>query len=144
MIRKACILAGSLLVLAPFLVAQGQQIQSSGRFPADNLAPGQLIAWTWMQRPQPMPQLPSQPDNVPPAQAAPPSGNSQPQHIQPTFTGKIEMQGDQLVFRTTEGATYGLNERGNANQYEARNVRISVMLDPIDNAIHIVKIELLP
>lgn len=144
MIRKACIFAGTLLVLTPFLAGQDQQIQSSRRFPADDLAPGQLIAWTWMQRPQPMPQVPSQTDNIPPTQSTYSSGNSQQRDTKPTFIGKIETQGNQLVFRTTDGAAYALDGREYAKEYEARNVRVSGLLNPIDNSIRIIKIELLP
>jgi Protein of unknown function (DUF5818) len=144
MIRKACIFAGTFLVLTLSLIGQDQKIQSSRRFPADDLAPGQLIAWTWMQQPQPMPQLPRQADNIPPTQSTSPSGNSQERDTKPTFIGKIEMQGNQLIFRTTDGAAYALNAQEYAKQYEGRNVRLSGLLNPADNSIHIIKIELLP
>jgi hypothetical protein len=144
MIRKACIFAGTLLVLTLSLTGQDQKIQSSRRFPADDPAPGQLIAWTWMQQPQPMPQLPRQADNIPPTQSTSPSGNSQERGTKPTFIGKIEMQGNQLIFRTTDGAAYALNAQEYAKQYEARNVRVSGLLNPADNSIQIIKIELLP
>ena len=51
-------LAAVIVALAPFVVAQ----ESHSGFAEDNLASQELIAWTWMQKPQPTPQPLPPPD----------------------------------------------------------------------------------
>jgi hypothetical protein len=104
MIRKTGIFAGTLFLLTPFLMGQGTQNQSQPRFPEDTLAPVQLVAWTWMQKPQPMWQPLPLPNN-----AILPAGQDvncqkEPQTAQ-IFVGKIKIvkDGDQLVFETANG-----------------------------------------
>ena len=57
------------------------------------------------------------------------------------FLGKIVKDGDHLILRTSDGATYQLDEQRNLSQYQDKNVRIHGTLD--GNTIRVVKIELL-
>jgi len=135
-----------LLLLVPFLPAQQTQPSAPVPAPEDSVTSRQLIMWTWMQKPQPTPQpLP------PPDKPLPPSGQQPVQSANPNtpspakqvFIGKIVMDGDQLILRTSDGATYLLDEQRNLSQYQDRNVRIHGTLDATSNTIHVVKIELL-
>jgi hypothetical protein len=139
MVSKTCMFALCLLVLSPFLTAQEEQSQSNRSFPEDTLAAGQLVAWSWMQKPQPLPQPVPAPGNLPPAQKLSQSG--QPQETREIFIGKIVQDRDRLSLRTSGGTTYGLSERDNSKQYEGKDVRISGYLDAAANTVHIIKIE---
>jgi hypothetical protein len=58
------VFAGLWLVVAPCLSAQQNHSQPTPVFPADSVNPRQLIAWTWMQDPKPVPQpLPAEKDD---------------------------------------------------------------------------------
>jgi hypothetical protein len=60
------------LALTPIVAGQEPQTAANSASAPDALAPQQLIAWSWMQKPQPMPQ-PMPPDNAlpQPGQKAP-------------------------------------------------------------------------
>jgi Protein of unknown function (DUF5818) len=141
MLRKTWMFVFSLLVLTPLLTAQ-EQIQSNRPSPDDSAAARQLVAWSWMQKPQPMPQPLPPPDNLPPAQKLSRSGNPQahPQGATRSFVGEIVREGDRFVLRTSEGASYPLSLQDDPKPYEGKKVQINTTLDP-DNTIHILKIE---
>lgn len=146
MSQRTNICCSALLLLAPCLVAQQPQSPSRLPPPEDAFTSTQLIMWTWIQKPQPTPQpLP------PPDKPLPPSGqqpvqsanpNSQPVAKQ-VFIGKVVKDGDHLILRTSDGATYQLDEQRNLSQYEDKTVRINGTLDATTNTIHVVKIALL-
>jgi hypothetical protein len=138
--------AGMLLVLTPFAV--GQETQNHPRFSEDSLASQQLIAWTWMQKPQPTPQPLPPPDKgvAQPGQPANPQAQQQ-QALElaqsQTFTGKIVKDGDKYVLKSAGNTTYQLAEQNNAKQYGGQDVKIVGTLDAASNTIRITKIELL-
>lgn len=149
--RRASMFAGVLLVLTPFALGQELQNQNGPHFPQDLLASQQLIAWPWMQKPQPAPQPLPPPDkgipqpDPPAAQPAnPPAQQQTPSQTQnQTFTGKIVKDGDKYVLKVAGGTTYHLSEQSGVKQYEDKDVKISGTLDSDSNTIRIVKIELL-
>lgn len=141
MLRKTWMFVFSLLVLTPFLTAQ-EQIQSNRPSPDGSAAVRQLVAWSWMQKPQPMPQPLPPPDDLPPAQKLSRSGNPQPQGATQSFVGEIVREGDWFVFKTFEGASYRLSLQGDPKSYEGKKVQINSTVNP-DNTIHILKIEIL-
>jgi hypothetical protein len=147
--RRTSMFAGVLLALAPFAI--GQEPQSQTPHYEDLLATQQLVAWSWMQKPQPAPQPLPPPDKGIPqpdpqaTQPAPPQAQPQtPSQTQSqTFTGKIVKDGDKYVLRVAGNTTYQLDEQSSVKQYEDKDVKIVGTLDPGSNTIRIVKIELL-
>ena len=141
--RSASTFVGALLFLSPFLVGQEPENQSRPGFREDTWAARQLIAWTWMQQPQPLPQtLPLPGKNIPPAEQNP-NGNADLQDRKQVFIGKIARSRDQFVLETSDGNAYPLSQRNDAIQYEGKNVRIRGTVDASDHSIEIVTIEIL-
>ena len=145
MIRSTIIFAALIVTLGPFAAAQ----QSQSGFVADTLASQQLIAWTWMQKPQPTPQPIPPPDKgipQPDQQAQQPSSPKQPEEAgQPqsqTFTGKVVKVGDKYVLKSSD-VTYQLQEQSDVKQFEDQDVRIVGTLVASSNTIRITKIELM-
>lgn len=146
--KTSLIIGGISLVAGPLLFGQEMQ-QPTPRFPEDLLASSaELIAWSYLQKPKPVPEpLPPpdkgvpQPDpqtQQPPAPQAP----SQPVATQ-TFTGKILKDGDKYVLKVSSSTTYQLDEQSGAKQYEDKDVKVVGTLDAGGNTIHVTKIELL-
>jgi len=92
--RKTNLLVLTLLAAAPLLSAQQAQNESAPTFPADIFPNQQLIAWSWMQEPQPLRQAgapqngaagnPSQSSAPPENRDARPSNPAQPNTQNPT------------------------------------------------------------
>lgn len=139
MIRKTSLFASLVLSLTPFLLGQEAEDPSGPRSPQDIVTSQQLIVWTGLQQPRPVPQ-PLPPPGDPQTPPVPPHAQ-QPAQTQ-TFAGKIVKDGDTYVLYAG-GASYQLDDQNNAKQYENKNVKIVGTLDPGSNKIHIVKIELL-
>jgi hypothetical protein len=126
------------------LVAQQSQDPSSPQGP-DNVQPTQLVAWSEMQRPQPVPEPvpPSDPAVPQPGpQQAPPSAapKDQQQISSQTFTGKIVKAGDKYVLKTAGGDTYPLDQQDTARQYENKDVKVTGSLDSGTNTIRVASI----
>jgi Protein of unknown function (DUF5818) len=142
---KWCV--GLLLAMAPF--ALGQEAQLIPQFPENALAPRQLIAWSWLQKPQPAPQpLPPRDTPIPQPdqqdeQAKPPANPQNQQTPTQSFTGKIVKDGGRYVLKMASNTTYQLDGQDDVKQYENQEVKIIGSLDTGSNTIRIVKIELL-
>lgn len=141
----ACLLAGALLAFA-----QGPQL--THKLPEDALTSQQLIAWSWLQKPQPAPQPLPPPDSRVPQ----PDPQNQPSAREPgnspggeespstqSFTGRIVKDGTSYVLKVSSNVTYQLAESGDIKQYENQQVKIIGNLDTVSNTIRVVKIELL-
>jgi len=145
--RRTSLLIGMLLAITPFLLAQEPQKQPNPRSPEDTLASEQLIAWSHLQNPKPVPEpLP------PPDKGIPQPEPQQKQPVPPavdekmptqTFTGKILKDGDRYVLKLANHVTYQLDEQSGAKQYEDKDVRVIGILDAGSNTIRVTKIELL-
>jgi hypothetical protein len=148
--RRAGVLAGVLFVLVPFVAGQELKTRGKADLSEDTIASTELIAWTWMQKPQPTPQPIPPPDKgVPqPGQQSEQPANPQ-QHQEPeqprsqAFTGKIVKDGEKYVLKSTGSTTYELAEQSSVKQYENQDVKIVGTLDAGSNMIHVTKIELL-
>ncbi len=113
-----------------------------------------LIAWTDMQKPQPMPQpspkpvpLPDPPEAQPehpqtaqPAQPANSQAESPQRPAMQTFTGTVVKSGDKFVLRAG-GKEYQLDDQAKAGEFEGKKVIVTGTLDTSSGLIHIVKIE---
>jgi hypothetical protein len=145
--RRTSLFAAAVLAFTPFLMAQDAQHQGNSSVPADVIAPRELIAWTWMQQPRPVPQPLPPPDKpVPPAdpQQQPPNPQAPQREVQTqTFTGKIVMDGDRYVLKVSSSTAYQLDAQRNARQFEDKDVKIVGTLDAGSNTIRVARIELL-
>jgi hypothetical protein len=147
--RKTSLFAtlGVLLAIAPLALAQNMQTQPSPALPSDILGP-QLIAWSQLQKPQPVPQplpTPDRPAQQPaqqPAQSANPPAQQQQPAAQ-TFTGTIVKDGSRYVLKVSSNSAYQLDDQDRAKQYEGKQVKIAGTLDANGNSLHITSIELL-
>lgn len=132
-----------LLTTLPLMFAQDPQIQRSPALPSDLLGP-QLIAWSQLQKPQPVPQpLPppdrpiQQPDLQPPNSAA-----KQERPDASAFEGTITKDGARYVLKVSSHTAYQLDDQGRAKQYEGKQVKIAGTLDAEGKSLHITGIEL--
>ncbi|PYX53289.1 MAG: hypothetical protein DMG76_26070 [Acidobacteria bacterium] len=125
----------------------------------DGILGPQLIAWSEMQKPQPVPQRP-EPVPVPDSNAdkqAGPTEDTPKQHPAPdtrapaqekqgpaaqTLSGTVIKLGNKYVLKTTDKQTYELDDQDKAREYEGKQVKIVGSLDRTTNMIHITSIEL--
>lgn len=151
--RETCLLTVLVFLLGtvPLLCAQNLRSQPSPTPPSDILGP-QLIAWSQMQKPEPVPQPLPPPDKPvqPPAQTtdqqpAPPSkSQAQPQPpAAQTFTGTVVKDAGRYILKVTSTTVYQLDDQDKAKQYEGKQVKIEGTLDANGNSLHITSIELL-
>ena len=147
--RKASVVGGIVLtVAAPLLFGQGVQPPAPST-PEDLLASStELIAWSYLQKPKPVPEpLPPPDKGVPqpdPQNQQPPAPQAPSDQVSSqTFTGKIVKDGDKYVLKAAGSTTYQLDEQSGAKQYEDKDVKVSGTLDATTNTIHVTKIELL-
>jgi len=134
---------------ASFVLAEDPQ--PGPQFPEDALTTRELIAWSWVQKPQPAPEpLPPrdtpipQPDQ-PQDQRVKPPGDPQDEQspAAQSFTGKIVKDTGKYVLKTADNSTYQLDGQDGLGQYENQNVKVVGKLEAASNTIHIVKIDLI-
>ncbi len=117
----------------------------------------QLIAWSEMQKPQPVPQQP-QPIPVPDTKADQPSsapdGKPEPkgqQQAEPdaqqstaqSVSGTIVKVGGKYVLETPDNLAYQLDDQEKASQYEGKHVKITGTLDRTTGILHLKTVELM-
>jgi hypothetical protein len=139
--QKASLLAAIafLLILPSSTFAQGVQSETAPVLPAGVLGTD-LIAWSQMQTPRPVPQ-PLPPDQNP---------RTEQQATAEIFAGTIAKVGASYILKANGGATYRLNEQElgdhdgdqhNAKKYDGKQVRLFGYLDANHNHLHIVSIQ---
>jgi len=130
--QKAGVLVtmGFLLILCASVCAQGVQPEPAPALPSGVLG-SDLIAWSQMQTPRPVPQ-PLPPDQNPRAQQ---------QATAEVFAGMIVKIDARYVLKMQSGITYRL-DRANVGQYEGKQVRLAGNLDANRNQLHVITIEL--
>lgn len=147
--RETSLFAALIFLAAslPLTFAQDRQSQPNPGLPSDILGP-QLIAWSQLQKPQPVPQpllLPNRPvhysDQGQPAPSADPPAQTQPPAAQ-IFTGTIVKDGMRYVLKVSSNSVYQLDDQERARQYEGKQVKIAGTLDVTGNSLHITSIEL--
>ena len=150
--RTSVFLTAALLALSPLAFSQDVP-QPATPLPAAFVGP-QLIMWSELQKPQPIPEpLPppekpdqdqsgQQPSQQQPGQPEPAtSSQSQGQPSAQTFTGTIVKDGANYVLKAN-GTAYQIDDQAKARAYEGKQVKITGSLDK-SNLIHISAIELL-
>jgi uncharacterized protein DUF5818 len=145
--RETSLLAMLIFLWGSFLpmLAQDLQARPSPALPSDILGP-QLIAWSQLQKPQPVPQ-PLPPPDRPTSQAAeqtqptnPPAREQEP--VAQTFKGTIVKDGSRYVLKGSSNSAYQLDDEEKAKQYEGRQVRIGGALDANGSSLHVISVEL--
>lgn len=142
-----------LLVLSTLaMAAAGFSQQPAPQTPEDAFTSRDLIAWSHLQTPQPMPQpLPArdndntvpQPGQTPDQQAKPPADPHRQQEPSRWFSGKIVKDGDIYVLQVTGDMGYRLECEIDPGRYESRNVTVYGGLNDGHNTIHATTIRLL-
>lgn len=127
----------------------------------DQLFSSDLIAWSFMQEPQPAQNqshqpptpdprpetqpaqnpTPSQPDQPAQPKGSPTAGSQGQAPTVQTFTGLINKEADNFVLKVSESTSYKLDNQSDVQQYEGKRVRVTGTLDESINLIHVDKIE---
>ncbi len=147
--RKTCLLATLAFLSGTVPLMHTQDTQS--QLPSGTLGP-QLIAWSQLQKPEPVPQplpppdrpvqQPDQPTDQQSVQPANPQAQRQPPAAQ-TFTGTIVKDGGRYLLEMANKNIYELDDQEKAKRYDGKQVRIEGTLDAKGNSLHITSIELL-
>jgi hypothetical protein len=130
-----------LLAASPSALLAQSVISQSGRdLPSVILGP-QLIAWSQVQRPEPIAQpTPSSSQTSQQSEQAPPQAQSPAAQ---TFTGTIVKDGDKYILQAAGTNVYQLDDQERAKQYEGQQVKIAGTLDASGNRLRVSSIELL-
>jgi hypothetical protein len=102
----------------------------------DGILGPQLIAWSEIQKPQPVAPRQSQPD----ARQSEPDAQQQTAR---TVTGVVAKVENNYVLQTGDSLTYKLDDRDKARPFEGKRVRVEGTLDPTTGILHVTSIELL-
>ena len=147
------------LLVAAGLAQQPPAQPAPGR--SDGVLGPQLIAWSELQKPQPVPQQPQpipQPDTKSGEQPSPTPQDQAPQNQgkqneQPepetqqtnaqSVSGTVVKVGGKYVLETSDNLAYQLDDQEKAKQYEGKHVRVMGSLDRATGIIHVRSIELL-
>ena len=145
--KRRTSLISALIVLSatlPALLAQDPKSQLTPILPSEILGP-QLVAWSQMQKPQPIPQPMPSPDRpLQQAEQQPAQSNpAQPSPAAQTFTGTIVKDGGKYILKTSGTNVYELDDQERAKRYEGKQVKIAGTLDATGNSLHVTSIELL-
>ena len=148
--RETRLLAALVFALGTVLLtsAQDSRSQPNPVLPPDILGP-QLIAWSQLQKPEPVPQPlppPDRPVQQPNQHAEQQPANPQAQPQQPatqTFTGTIVKDGSRYILKVSSRNVYQLDDQEKVQRYQGKQVKIEGTLDANGNSLHITSIELL-
>lgn len=115
--RMTSLVCGLLLTIASFAYAQDLQDLQPTAYSSNSLRAQQLVAWTWMQEPQPV--------------------------LTQLFIGRIIRVGGAYVLKVPGNTLYHVDEQAYAKQFEKQEVRLIGNLETRSNTIRVVKIDLL-
>ena len=147
-------------IFLSFTFALAQQAPAPKPAPGhtDGILGPQLIAWSELQKPQPVPQ---QPQPVPPPDTQPSQQQSQPsepkqqpdeqQHPQKEtqestaqrVTGSVVKVAGKYMLETEDNVAYQLDDQDKAKQYEGKRVKVTGSLDRATGILRVSSIELL-
>ena len=126
------------LALAPLAFTQDGAAQ-----PCPDVTPGtlgcELVAWSHLQEPVPLPEPESKPDQQP---GQSPDAQTQPQASRQSLTGIIVREGEKYVLKVGDNTTYQLDDQDRARRYQDKQVLLVGRLDAHSNTFHIETIEL--
>jgi hypothetical protein len=131
-----------LLAFAPLAFSQGGSAQ-----PCPDVREGslgcQLVAWSHLQDPVPLPQPETKPAPAPdqePGQS--PDSQTQPQASKQSISGIIVRQGEKYVLKAGDNTTYQLDDQEKARRYQDKQVTVVGRLDAGSSTFHVESIEL--
>ena len=108
--------------------------------PCPDVAPGtagcQLVAWSHLQEPVPLPNPEAKPDQQPE------KSQTQPQSAMQKISGIIVRMGDKYVLKAGGTTTYQLDDQERAKRYQDQQVTVVGTLDTASNTIHVESIQL--
>jgi DNA-nicking Smr family endonuclease len=112
--------------------------------PAQVMGP-QLIAWSQLQKPQPIsqPLPPSEEQTSQRADSQSQDSQNQQESSAQVFTGAIVKDESRYVLKAADGASYQLDDQEKAKRYEGKHVKIVGSIDAHGKMLHIASIELL-
>ena len=123
------------LATAPLAFSQDGSAQ-----PCPEVTPGtvgcQLVAWSHLQDPVPLPNPEAKPDQQPE------QSQTQPQSAMQKITGIIVRVGDKYVLKAGGTTTYQLDDQEKAKRYQDQQVTVFGSLDTATNTIHVESIQL--
>ena len=137
--RETGILAIFLATAAPLMFCQDLQRKPSPPDPAEIIGP-QLIAWSQMQKPQPVQQSERQRGGAANENVQEPA---QQQPAAQTLTGIIVKDAGRYVLKADGSNTYELDDQDRAKGYEGKQVKVAGTLSANGNSFHVIRIELI-
>jgi hypothetical protein len=145
--REIGVLALVLATATPLMFSQAVEKNPSPVTPSEFLGP-QLIAWSQVQKPQPVAEPLPQSDRV--AQQAGESSSEkvqEPPQQQPgaqTLTGTIVKDSGRYVLKVSSSSTtYELDDQDRAQRYEGKQVKVAGTMSAKGDSFHVISIELI-
>ena len=134
----------ALFAFSPFLFAQDSTSEPTRpNLPTDIVGP-QLVAWSQLQKPRPVPQPLPPPDRADQQQPGPAAGSqAQQQPLNQIFMGTIVKDGAKYALKDLGSSVFQLDDQEKAKLYEGKQVKIAGSLDAKSNMLHVARIELL-
>jgi hypothetical protein len=134
------------LVLAPSAFSQAGTPRPCPDVTAETLG-CELVAWSHLQEPVPLPEPDTKPATPPDQQPGPQPGQSQssrsrPQASRQSVTDIIVRQGAKYVLKAGDNTTYQLDDRKRAARYQDKQAKVTGRLDFATNTLHVESIEL--
>jgi len=139
--RATVTLLGLALVtaVAPWTFSQDGGAQACPEVARDAMG-CQLVAWSHLQEPVPLPESESKPA---PDQQPGQSPDAQTQQAsRQRITGIIVREGEKFVLKAGDNTTYQLDDQERARRYQDKQVLVVGSLDAATNTFHIDTIEL--
>jgi hypothetical protein len=134
-VKRSSLCAVALFAFPTLVFAQ--QAGRAGSPPAEILGP-QLVDWSELQTPRPVPQpLPSS-ERADPQQPEP---GTESQPLSGTFTGTILKDKGKYFLRVSANAIYLIDDGDTAKPFETSQVKIAGSLDAATNILHVARIE---
>ena len=98
----------------------------------------QLVAWSHLQAPIPLPNPEAKPDQQPSSRKV----RKPPQSAMQKISGIIVRMGDKYVLKAGGTTTYQLDDQERAKRYQDQQVTVVGSLDTASNTIHVESIQL--
>lgn len=146
-----------LLLMAVLSFAQQPSLGQPAPDQNERVLGPQLIAWSEMQKPQPVPQQPQPipapdtkseqsspaPDSKPEPKAQQQAEPDAQQSTAQSVSGTIVKVGGKYVLETPDNLAYQLDDQEKASQYEGKHVKITGTLDRATGILHVKTVELM-
>jgi hypothetical protein len=152
--KREMMLATLVLSIAlPTAMAQTSQKPNTPNTPngPNGHAGTELIAWTQVQKPEPVPspqpvplrkqQPEPRPETQPPNQPAEHQYDAQKEPATQAFSGTIMKAGDKYVLKTADNMTYQLDDQQRARKFEGKQVQVTGTLDTDSTMIKVQEIK---